>query len=100
MRQAPPSASRSDKLEVCATKTGIRTEGSGEGESTQGAMINDCSKIQTKAKERERRMERERCDEASDLQLGELEVLEELPGERGQRVLGQVSGRRIREKEL
>lgn len=31
------------------------------------------------------------CDEASDLQLGELEVLEELPWQRGERILWQVS---------
>lgn len=30
-------------------------------------------------------------DEASDLQLGELEVLEELPWQRGERILWQVS---------
>lgn len=41
-------------------------------DSAQGAMINGCNKIQTTAKERDQ-------TSREDLQLGELEVLEELP---------------------
>lgn len=47
-----------------------------EADSVQGAVINCCSKIQTKANEREREGDQTRQE---DLQLGELEVLEELP---------------------
>lgn len=43
-----------------------------EADSAWGGMINRCNKIQTKANERDQTRE-------GDLQLGELEVLEELP---------------------
>lgn len=41
-------------------------------DSVQGEMMNCCNKIQTKANERDQTSE-------EDLQLGDLEVLEELP---------------------
>ena len=43
-----------------------------EADRVQGAMINGSNKIQTKANERDQTRE-------EDLQLGDLEVLEELP---------------------